>query len=147
MVDKFENPNFVMSQENLDLVNKKERESRNAGGMTSSWTEPPDPSLVPPDKMKLILESQAAHAKVVEKEEKRITAPDYHRSSAKSRLVTIPPQAMRSFKTLLNLFGAVQVNLTSDQSKLLLESLEKTPTPKNMVDAKALFNLMEILSQ
>lgn len=149
MSDKFENPNFSISQENLDLVNRKERESKNSGGMTSSWTGIPDPELVPPDKMKLILESRQKQAEKERQFDERQQATPIRQppSLPRAKLVTIPKQAIKSIIRLLPLFEAVQMNLTSEQSKMLLDSLSSLPTPKNMMDAKAIFNLMEMLSQ
>lgn len=62
-------------------------------------------------------------------------------------IVKVPIQAIKTFKQLLPLFGDVDVRLTPDQKKLFLEALEKTPTPKLMSDAKAIFALMEALSK
>lgn len=146
MPDKFDNPNFAISQDNLAMVERKERESRLSSGMTSSWTSPPDPELVPPDKMKMILESRA---KQVDKDREFVKAHITEREGPASRacLVTIPKQALKPFLRVLPLFEAVQVNLTTDQRKMLLEALQGLKTPPNLMDAKAIFNLMEVLAQ
>lgn len=133
------NPNFRVSEDNLALVNKKEREGRLGSGLSASWTTPESEleKIVPADKLELIRKSQAAHPLREVKETFTV------RQSPK--LVTIPKAAMGSFKRLLPLFEAVQVNLSTDQSRMLLESLQAMPTPKNMMDAKSIFNLMEAL--
>lgn len=62
-------------------------------------------------------------------------------------LVKIPSQAMKSFKRILDLCEDLEVRLTHEQSQMLLESLQSMPTPKRMMDAKAIFELIEALQK
>lgn len=65
----------------------------------------------------------------------------------KDDFIVVPMQAMKAFKKLLEHCFELEVKLTQEQSKMLLEMLQAMPTPKKMFDAKAIFALMDSLAR
>lgn len=61
--------------------------------------------------------------------------------------VLIPLQGMKAFKKLLPHCFELEVRLSKEQSKMLLDTLSSMPTPKKMFDAKAIIALMEALQK
>lgn len=131
------NPNVYIDENAVAAVDAKIRESKSMiQGVMSSWDKPlegitsgPLGKITPPK----AAEQQTEHA--------------VQRISSQFGIVNIPVQAMKTFKQLLPLFGDIAVRLSPEQKKLFLEALESTPTPKIMLNAKAIFALMESLSK
>lgn len=61
--------------------------------------------------------------------------------------IRIPAQGIKSFKRILELCDTLEVRLSEEQKKMLLESIQSVPTPRNIMDAKAIFELIEALSK
>lgn len=143
-------PNFRIDQDQLAVVERKEREDRAlGGGITASWTghaTEPFASL-PEDKRKLLAQSQLDHPPKFEPPELQ-TPPRPFPPFTASRLLTIPAQAnaiVRKLLPSLASLATVEMRLSEPQRALLLRALQAMPTPKKMEDAKAIFDLMESL--
>lgn len=67
--------------------------------------------------------------------------------SPKEDFVVIPMQGMKAFKKLVEKSFELEVRLTQDQAKMLLDMLQAMPTPKKMFDAKPIFALMDSLAR
>lgn len=152
MADKFDNPNMVVFQENIALVEKKEREMRNTGGaLSASWNNPIedlDPSLITDDKRRAIIESQQRDA---ERRAREQVAPRAAGRSAHlppppvEGTIVIPLPAMKKFKALLGKLFELKVILAPDQAAMFLADLQTMKTPKNMSDTKYIVKLIESL--
>ena len=123
----------------VDRIDAKISESKRlTAGIMSSWANPLEgsPSSGPAGKI--------TPPRKVEVEDTTL------RTSAHSvaiGFVKVPAQAMGTFKKLLPMLEGVEVKLTDDQKGMFLATLSEMPTPKKMMDAKAIFELMEALQK
>lgn len=122
----------------VEAVDAKINESKRlTSGMISSWSNPlegategPKGKITPPRKV----EHESPSLQVSPK-------------SAAVGFVKVPMQAMGTFKKLLPMLEGVEVKLTLEQKGMFLNTLQEMPTPKKMMDAKAIFELMEALAK
>jgi len=120
-------------------VDAKIRESQAlTSGLMSSWAKPlegitegPHGKVTQPKPQEKLLREMPATVSAVDGK----------------KLIKIPTQAIKCFKRILELCDGLEVRLTSAQSQMLLESVQAMPTPKRMMDAKAIFELIEALEK
>lgn len=131
-----DNKDVFVDQKAVAAVDARIQESKRlTSGVMSSWANPlegvaptgPAGKITSPRKMELpeLLPSFKPAASIVK----------------------IPPQAMLTFKKLLPILEDVEVKLTQEQKAMFLATLQEMPTPKKMMDAKAIFELMEALAK
>ena len=136
-----DNKEVFIDQAAVERVDARIRESKAmTQGLMSSWSNPmegvtegPMGKVTAPKQIPVYPKESAGGvaAQIMPKDEKV--------------LIVIPLQAMKLFKSLLGQWFELEVRLTPDQAKMLLESLQAMPTPKKMFDAEAVFNLMNSL--
>lgn len=133
-----DNKDVYIDRAAVALVDAKIQESKSMiSGLMSSWGKPMEGVTDGPMGKVTAPKPQAIAA--------QYAPPAKGPASDGKVFVTIPMQGMKAFKQLLSQWFEVEVRLTADQSKMLLENLQSMPTPKKMFDAKAIFNLMESL--
>lgn len=148
----FSNPNtkFVEVDEMLERK-RNERAQPVGGGMFASWNSPIeelDSHVIPEDKKKLILETQAKQQQQAPAQrEEPISFPTKASDQINSGVVRIPTQAMKRFRNWMADRETVKIEMTADEADSFLDSLQEMKTPKTMTDAKAIIRLSDDLER
>lgn len=134
-------PDVYIDEKAVAAVDAKIRETQAmTSGLMSSWARPlegltkgPAGDITPPKKIDF---NEGVTTKVL--------GGVYFQPGV---IIKIPAQAMKPFKRILELCDSLEVRLNEEQKKMFLESLQAVPTPKNIMDAKAIFELIEALQK
>lgn len=140
-----------------EMERKDREQAAPKGGIFASWNNPGelDPSLVPPEKQKMLAETQQreqqrqADARAKTPNRKPSLEHQWQDVGAieSKRYFLIPSQLMACFKKFLMGQTEISVNLTLDQAQVLLQELGALKTPKNMADAKVIIKLSDQLEE
>ena len=132
------NPDVYIDEKAVAMVDAKIKETQSmTRGLMSSWSRP----------LEGVTKGPAGDVTVPKPQEKLLRELPSIVGADNKKFVKVPVQAMKSFKRILDLFENLEVRLTSEQGKMLLESVQAMPTPKRMMDAKAIFELIEVLQK